>query len=81
MAQVLEGVRLLVLDELHLSDSDDVWIAERVLWRVLDRGGALVVTSHAVGGLHRHPLWAAHADGLRASCCRARSGCRSTALS
>lgn len=67
VAQVLDGVQLLVLDELHLSDSDDVWIAERVLRRVLDGGGALVVTSnHAVDALHQHPLWAAHADGLRA---------------
>lgn len=64
--EALAGVRLLVLDELQLHDSDDVWIAQRVLGEVWDGGGAVVVTSNTrVDDLHRHPLFGGHADGLR----------------
>lgn len=63
----VRGVRLLVLDELHVHDSDDGWLLEALLRRLHAAGGSLVATSNTpVDGLHRAPLTAHHADGLRA---------------
>ncbi len=62
LRRVLSGVRLLVVDDLQLTDSDDAWIAEAVLGQV----PAVVVTSNtAVDHLHDSPLHGAHAEGLR----------------
>ncbi|MCW2778948.1 MAG: putative ATPase, partial [Frankiales bacterium] len=62
VGEVLAGVRLLVLDELALHDSDDVWMAERVLG---DVPSFVITSNHAVADLHRDPRHAHHADRLR----------------
>lgn len=44
--ELLAGVRLLVLDELHLHDPDDAWLAWQLLQRLYASGGAVVATSN-----------------------------------
>lgn len=65
VARVLGGVGLLVLDELDVHDSDDAWMAERLLRAVQRGGGSLLVTSNVPPeGLHDSPEQHHHAAGL-----------------
>jgi len=62
---LLAGCQLLVLDELYVHDSDDAWMAESILRRLLNNGGSLIATSnYDIDHLLPHPRFHHHASGL-----------------